>query len=373
MPEGHSVHRIALQFAENFQGQVISVSSPQGRFAAGAALLNGKRLEAAGAVGKHMFLYFTDELCMRVHLGIYGAWDFTGVLRVHPRIEVHGMNVSRSSARLGQIGMDSSGGTADVRDAGRLGGATVERNTERSTGVLCGENYSAKNGDGSHCDALAEDSVTSIGAPRKTRYKMAEKESGRVASAVFPPEPVGQVRARLLSETACADLRGPTACEVLDPEGVRAVLARLGPDPANRAGRKEFMRFYERASAKQTAIGQVLMDQSVLAGVGNVYRAELLFRARLDPYTPADRITVGQYEQLWADWCKLLKSGIRVGQMLTIEGLRGKAKLRAMQNLRDRHWVYKRDGLACRICGTHIVLAQMQARKLYWCPNCQSS
>ena len=78
MPEGHSVHRIARQFQRNFIGSRVSVSSPQGRFADGAAQLDGRIVTAAHAVGKQMFLEFDDAIWLRVHLGLYGAWDFAG-------------------------------------------------------------------------------------------------------------------------------------------------------------------------------------------------------------------------------------------------------------------------------------------------------
>src|SRR5690606_7453394 len=82
----------------------------------------------------------------------------------------------------------------------------------------------------------AEDSLHSIGAPRRTRLRMAEQETLRQAQGpneleTFPPEPIGQVRVRLLTDAAVADLRGPTACEVLTPAEADAVIAKLGPDP----------------------------------------------------------------------------------------------------------------------------------------------
>src|SRR6195952_2040450 len=78
MPEGHSVHRIARQFELHFVGKTIAVSSPQGRFAAGAALIDGHVMTKARAIGKQMFLEFDNQLTLRVHLGLYGAWDFAG-------------------------------------------------------------------------------------------------------------------------------------------------------------------------------------------------------------------------------------------------------------------------------------------------------
>src|SRR4051812_41036288 len=162
MPEGHSVHRIARQFERHFEHTPVAVTSPQGRFAAGAAQLDGHRIVRAMAVGKQMFLEFDHGLWLRVHLGIYGAWDFAGDI--------------------------TAGGTGEA-------------------------------------------STASIGAPRLTRLRMSEQEQLAPDIQSFPPEPIGAVRVRLLTEAAVADLRGPTACEVQTAVEVAASIAKLGPDP----------------------------------------------------------------------------------------------------------------------------------------------
>jgi endonuclease-8/formamidopyrimidine-DNA glycosylase len=329
MPEGHSVHRIARQFAINFVGTAPEVTSPQGRFAQGAATLNRREMVDARAVGKQMFLEFEGGYWLRVHLGIYGAWDFAGDVQVDPSIQIHGRTPGHS--KLGQTG-----------------------------------EYSRP------FDRAAEDSVTSIGAPRRTRVRMAEHDRETDVEGSFPPEPVGQVRVRLLNDAVCADLRGPTACEVLTPAEVDAVIQKLGPDPANANSEAEKRRFVERAQKKKTPIGLVLMDQAVVAGIGNVYRAEMLFRAGLDPHTPANQLSNEQLEQLWDDWAHLLEIGITVGQMVTIDGLKGDEYVRALEERDERHWVYKREGTPCKRCGTNITLEEFGARKLYWCPGCQT-
>lgn len=330
MPEGHSVHRIARQFATNFVETAPEVTSPQGRFSQGAAILNHREMTDARAVGKQMFLEFEGSDWLRVHLGIYGAWDFSGAVRVNPSIQIHGASPGHS--KLGQTGE-----YAHPRDR-----------------------------DG-------EDSVTSIGAPRRARVRMAEQDREVSAPDEFPPPPVGQVRVRLLNETVCADLRGPTACEVLTPAEVDAVLNRLGPDPANANTPEERRRFIERAGKRRTAIGLVLMDQSIIAGIGNVYRAELLFRAAIDPHAPTSALSERALGRLWDDWAHLLEIGITVGQMITIDGLTGPAYERALRERDERHWVYKLEGTPCKRCGANIALEEMGNRKLYWCPGCQRS
>ena len=95
MPEGHSVHRIARQFDRNLVGRTVTATSPQGRFAEGAAVISGRTVTGVRAVGKQMFLEFDDEIWLRVHLGMYGAWDFAGEILVDPTIA---MMAERTSA-----------------------------------------------------------------------------------------------------------------------------------------------------------------------------------------------------------------------------------------------------------------------------------
>ncbi|WP_291049140.1 DNA glycosylase [Herbiconiux sp.] len=358
MPEGHSVHRIARQFAHNFVGRQVAASSPQGRFAEGASLIDGHEMIAARAVGKQMFLEFDNELWLRVHLGIYGAWDFAGEITTDATIRSAG-------GRMGQTNM--RGTDAETDGLGRQQEGTIDEIAAAGAAGASGTAAAP-----SLDDADGEDSIRSIGAPRRSRLRMAEQEKAGEVDEVFPPEPVGAVRVRLLTDTAVADLRGPTACEVLDTAQVAAVIAKLGPDPLLDDSPEAEHRFVDAVAKKATPIGLLLMDQSVVSGIGNVYRAEMLFRARLNPHTPGKLVPTDTARALWRDWVYLLDLGVRTGQMLTMDGLDDEAYAAAMANRADRHWVYKREGLPCRVCGTNIVLEEFGNRKLYWCPKDQA-
>lgn len=327
MPEGHSVHRIARQFQLNFTGAPVAVSSPQGRFAAGAAELDGHEIVQAKAVGKQMFLEFDHELWLRVHLGLYGAWDFAGDISVDPTI-------ASANGRMGQ---------------------TNQHGTVVGDSVI-----------GAH-----EDSPWSIGAPRRTRLRMAESEKLEPELETWPPEPIGQVRVRLLTETACADLRGPTVCEVQTIEQVERTIAKLGPDPLVDDPAEGEERFTAVVRKKGSPIALLLMDQTVVSGIGNVYRAELLFRARLDPFRPGKEVPEELVRGLWRDWVHLLRIGVETGQMLTMDDLDAEAYRKALASRDDRHWVYHRAGEPCRVCGTPIAMTELGGRKLYWCPTDQ--
>jgi endonuclease VIII len=265
MPEGHTVHRTANRFRKDFVGQEVEVFSPQGRFDLGAKLISGQRLIQSKAVGKQLFLEFENLKSLRIHLGIYGKWNF--------------YDVPISSA----------------------------------------------------------------------------------------PEPWGQVRARFGSSISSADLRGPTVCEVIESEEVLRVLRRLGPDPLNPDPTgQELERFVSKVRSSKAPIGALLMNQAVVSGIGNVYRAELLFRAKLNPKTEGKLVSEGTLLGIWDDAVNLMKIGVRRGVMLTREGyLTGKV------NLPERYYVYKRNGLPCRECSSVVLVEEFFSRKLYFCPACQ--
>ncbi|CAN7326197.1 Fpg/Nei family DNA glycosylase [Microbacterium maritypicum] len=332
MPEGHSVHRIARQFDRNFVGKTLSASSPQGRFAEGAAVLDGRAAVSVQAVGKQMFLETEGDLWLRVHLGLYGAWDFAGEILVDPTI-------ASANGRMGQ---------------------TNQRGTVLDEPIL---------------DDAGENSLASIGAPRRTRVhvRMSEQTKGLADEGMeWPPPVVGQVRLRLMTDITAADLRGPTACVLQTPEEMLATVAKLGPDPLVGDPVENEERFVRAVRKKPTVIALLLMDQSVVSGIGNVYRAEMLFRQRLNPHTPGRDVPEDVVRALWNDWVRLLAVGVETGQMMTMDGLTGADYRAAMANRDDRHWVYHRAGLPCRICGTEIALEEIGARKLYWCPRCQA-
>lgn len=275
MPEGHTLHRLAGELGATFGGRPVRVTSPQGRFAESAALVDGQVLAGAEAWGKHLFLAFPGERHVHVHLGLYGKLD------VHPGVPV-------------------------------------------------------------------------------------------------VPAPVGQVRMRLVAAgedadlLSYADLRGATACELLTGAERDAIVARSGPDPLRADADPD--RAWERIRRSRAPIGQLLMDQSVLAGVGNVYRAEVLFRHRIDPYRPGSSLRGGQWRAMWADLVELMHEGVRTGRIDTV---RPEHTPEAMGRppRRDDHggevYVYRRTGMPCHVCGRPVRTAELQGRNLFWCGHCQ--
>lgn len=342
MPEGHTVHRLARTFSDLFLGEAVLVSSPQGRFADGAALISGNTLVRSEAYGKQMFLGFGAPDCadeglqwLRVHLGLYGSWTFSGDSSVRV---AHAIGAPRK-----RIGEQEK---------------VLSNYSDASTGATDG-GQRASGGNSS------PESVWNV------------------------PEPRGQVRVRIVGEHAVADLTGPTACEVISWREAQVHINKLGPDPirldANPAA------FVEKVQKSRIAIGQQLMNQSVIAGVGNIYRAEALFRANLDPYAAGASVPRETLLSVWDDLVVLMEDGVRTGAIVTTaEQDRDKgidpvalaeSKAVTRQNTdgldgsvprEESFYVYHRAGQPCRVCGTPISLAEMQARKLYWCPSCQA-
>ncbi len=267
MPEGHTLHRLAAELADAFGGQPVTSSSPQGRFALGAAHIDGCVLRAADAWGKHLLVDF-DGLRDRVHihLGIYGSFVIAG----------------------------------------------------------------------------ADQPV------------------------------VGQVRWRLASASATADLRGPTVCELLDPAAADALIDRIGPDPLRADADPD--KAWQRISSSRAPIATLLMDQRVLAGVGNVYRAELLFRHGVDPDLAGQELDHDTFMAMWADLTTLMRAGVRTGRIDTVEPEHEPEAMGRDPRVDDHGgevYVYRRTGQACLVCGTPVCSRVHAGRNLFWCPRCQ--
>ncbi len=243
------------------------MSSPQGRFATSAEIVDGRVLERTEAHGKHLFLHYGPDLVVHVHLGLYGTFSNTALPAAEPR---------------------------------------------------------------------------------------------------------GLVRMRMVGATHYADLRGPTACELITDAEVTAIRARLGADPLR--GDADPDRAWARISRSRAPLATLLMDQSVIAGVGNVYRAEALFRHGLDPLLPGRALRREQWDALWGDLVSLLQDGVRRGK---IETLRPEHDPRMLAPP-DRGavcarmvYAYRRTGHPCLVCGTPIARQVHLARNLFWCPTCQ--
>jgi len=268
MPEGHTLLRLAHELDAAFAGRPVRVSSPQGRFAADAALLDGSDVVRAESAGKHLFVELAGERFIHVHLGLIGKFDLY------------------------------------------------------------------------------------TGAP--------------------PAVTTGQVRLRLQNEETYADLRGATQCDLVGPEKRQQIIDHLGADPLKPDADPD--RAWARISRSHRPIGDLLMDQGVVAGVGNVYRAEILYRHRIHPLRPGKTLRRPQFLTLWADLAELMEYGVRTGRIDTV---RPEHTPEAMGRppRKDDHggevYVYRRHAQECLVCGAKVRTEVLVGRNLFWCPRCQ--
>jgi endonuclease VIII len=267
VPEGHTLHRLARRHQKLFGGRPVRVSSPQGRFAAGASLVDGRVLRRAEAYGKHLFHVYDRDTIVHVHLGLIGMFHERPLPEAPPR---------------------------------------------------------------------------------------------------------GAVRMRMVGETHLTDLTGPIRCQVVRRAEMAELVAGLGPDPLRRNANPEDA--WVRLSRSRQPVAQLLLDQKVLAGVGNVYRAEILFRHEVNPMTPGQALDHALWLEMWTDLVMLMRKGVRVGRIDTV-GPEHMPRAMGRAARVDRHggevYVYRRAGQPCLVCGTPVAMRELAGRNLYWCPVCQ--
>jgi endonuclease-8 len=168
---------------------------------------------------------------------------------------------------------------------------------------------------------------------------------------------------------AWLELRGPTDCSLWTQEKWDALLARLGPDPLNGDGPAKTI---ERVRKSKRPIGELLMDQEVFAGVGNIYRAEVLFRAGVSPFAAGVDVPEAVLEAMWADLVPLMRAGMVDRRIVTTRlAHRPGGEAKALRG--DEHYVYRRNGLDCLLCGEKVNKTEMAGRNLFWCGGCQEA
>ncbi len=262
MPEGHTIHRLALDHSDRFVGRPVTVTSPQGRFAA-AGRLDGQVMCDVEAYGKHLLYGFGEAGWVHVHLGLFG----------------------------------------------------------------------------------------------------------KIWTKPTPTEPArSTVRMRLATTDWFADLVGPTRCAVVDADERAALFLRLGPDPLRADAQPDAA--WRKLSKSRQPVAALLMDQQVIAGIGNAFRAELLYRAGLNPHVEGLRLTLGQWRMLWRDTGRMMRLGVRANRIVTT---RPEDREHPHGRVRpsDATYVYRRAGLPCRRCGSIVLMEPLAGRRLYWCPTCQ--
>lgn len=181
-----------------------------------------------------------------------------------------------------------------------------------------------------------------------------------------PPAPGASTRMRLEGSTRTIDLVGPTACEVLTRREMNAILDRLGPDPLRDDA--DPTRFYDHLARSKMPIGVALLDQSVISGVGNVYRAEVLHLLRIHPLTEARDLPRAKQRALWRLIQGLLRRGVEEKRIVTTKGLTLAKPRERIVRAESTHVYGMRT---CRTCGEPTSRFLLRARVVHYCGRCQ--
>ena len=171
----------------------------------------------------------------------------------------------------------------------------------------------------------------------------------------------GSARLALTTQDHHACCFGAPKLEVGRTPAIEKLVSRLGPDILGVGF--EPRELIERARTRNAgAIAEVLLDQKVIAGIGNVYKSELLFLVGIHPESPVSSLSDRELLEIASRAKTLLASNVRLGGRSTT-GERGRGR---------ETWVYDRAGLACRRCATAVVRTRLGDRVTYWCPSCQA-
>ncbi|MEM9724716.1 MAG: DNA-formamidopyrimidine glycosylase family protein [Pseudomonadota bacterium] len=258
MPEGHTIHRAALDHGKLLKGRAVAASSPQGRFAEGAALIDGAACLGTEAVGKHLLYHFDTGQSVHIHLGLGGYF---------------------------------------------------------------------------------------------TVAKKAPK----------PPREV--TRLRLATANSAVDIIGPNTCELLPSAAMEAFRLRYGPDLL--AAKPDPDRAVAAIRKSRAPIARLLMDQKVISGIGNIYRAEILWLRGLNPMTRGVDLPEAEIRGLWDEMRALLQLGVKKNAIIT-----NRDAVRAGRVHGERTNIFGKP--RCPRCQGVIEKSKLSGRTLYHCPTCQA-
>ena len=176
------------------------------------------------------------------------------------------------------------------------------------------------------------------------------------------------------AEVEWCELRGPTDCSVFDRAKWEALLARLGPDPLveDAEWHDDPQLAFEKILGAKKPIAELLMNQAILSGVGNIYRAEILFRHRVNPFTLGNAMNPKALKAMWKDLIPLLKAGM-VDRRIVCTRRADRPSRKEPAERGEEHYVYRRHGKPCFVCGERILHRDIAGRTLYWCPADQGT
>jgi len=158
-----------------------------------------------------------------------------------------------------------------------------------------------------------------------------------------------------------------------------SAVENLGPEPLDKTFSPET--FWQSLKRSRQPVKVKLLDQSLVAGVGNIYASEALFRARISPKLAANKLTFAQTKKLWRAVREVLTEAVRFGSTVPLKFASGKSDGLFYYGSADggedfyeeRLRVYDRAGKPCLICGGKIRRIVQAARSTFFCPQCQKT
>lgn len=325
MPEGDTIFRAARALNRALAGQRVV------GFETGYALLArvdddapliGRVVEKVESRGKWMMMYFSGDLILVTHMLMNGTWHMYR----------HGERWQRPRGQM-----------------------RIWLKTEPQTELQAGSGPQAGSG-----TAISEDGsnqTVEIEHESKADSNAGSKSGSRGWEAVAFVVPVAEFHtAKTLARHRMIPALGP---DLLAP----------GYDVAGGAAK-----LAEYGSAHPDAeIANVLLNQRVLAGVGNVYKSEICFATAVHPFRSMSSLTPAERENISQVALKYMTANVKDGAQDGIVTYTGFRRTTGASNPGDRLWVYGRQGQECRRCGATILMRKQGAgaRSTYWCPECQ--
>lgn len=178
------------------------------------------------------------------------------------------------------------------------------------------------------------------------------------------PEPRGAVRIRAIGAERTFDLNGPNQCELISKTDYETLRGRIGQDPLRDDADPE--KIWERIRKSRSTIGQLLLNQSLFAGIGNIYRTEILFLLSIHPERLGKEISREEFDAIWDCCVRLLQTGMKYNRIITVEH-----PVAALTRLKrgQRFNIYKTP--QCPRCNSDIYYWELGARTVYACEECQ--